>query len=48
MASVHKYDTAARTFKTVPGSGGVSSARNELEAGYALNWARNIWADTLT
>jgi sulfide dehydrogenase [flavocytochrome c] flavoprotein chain len=48
VASVHKYDTAARTFKTVPGSGGVSAARNELEAGYALNWARNIWADTLT
>lgn len=48
VASVHKYDTAARTFKAVPGSGGVSSARNELEAGYALNWARNIWADTLT
>ncbi len=48
VASVHKYDTKDRTFKTVPGSGGVSAARNELEAGYALNWARNIWADTLT
>jgi len=48
VASVHKYDAAARTFKTVPGSGGVSSSRNELEAGYALNWARNIWADTLS
>ena len=48
VASVHKYDTAAKTFKTVPGSGGVSAAMNELEAGHALNWARNIWADTLT
>jgi NADH dehydrogenase FAD-containing subunit len=48
VASVHKYDTLAKTFKTVPGSGGVSAARNELEAGYAMNWARNIWADTLT
>jgi sulfide dehydrogenase [flavocytochrome c] flavoprotein subunit len=48
VASVHKYDAPARTMKTVPGSGGVSAARNELEAGYALNWARNIWADTLT
>ncbi|HEX4943552.1 MAG TPA: FCSD flavin-binding domain-containing protein [Usitatibacteraceae bacterium] len=48
VASIHKYDAAARTFKTVPGSGGVSSARNEMEAGFALNWARNIWADTLT
>jgi sulfide dehydrogenase [flavocytochrome c] flavoprotein chain len=48
VASIHKYDTKDRTFKTVPGSGGVSAARNELEAGYALNWARNIWADTLS
>lgn len=48
VASVHKYDTKDRTFKGVPGSGGVSAGRNELEAGYALNWARNIWADTLT
>jgi hypothetical protein len=32
---------------TVPGSGGVSSAANELEGRYALSWARNIWADTL-
>jgi NADPH-dependent 2,4-dienoyl-CoA reductase/sulfur reductase-like enzyme len=48
VASVHKYDAPARTMKTVPGAGGVSAARNELEAGYALNWARNIWADTLT
>jgi NADPH-dependent 2,4-dienoyl-CoA reductase/sulfur reductase-like enzyme len=48
VASVRKYDTKDRTMKTVPGSGGVSAAMNELEAGYALNWARNIWADTLT
>jgi NADPH-dependent 2,4-dienoyl-CoA reductase/sulfur reductase-like enzyme len=48
VASVHKYDAKDRTFKTVPGSGGVSAGRNELEAGYALNWARNIWADTLS
>jgi hypothetical protein len=47
VASVHKYDTKDRTMKTVPGAGGVSAAMNELEAGYALNWARNIWADTL-
>ncbi len=47
VASVHKYDAAARTMKAVPGSGGVSPARNELEADFALNWARNIWADTL-
>ncbi len=47
VASVHKYDTKDRTMKTVPGAGGVSAARNELEADTAMNWARNIWADTL-
>jgi NADPH-dependent 2,4-dienoyl-CoA reductase/sulfur reductase-like enzyme len=47
VASVHKYDTVDRTMKTVPGSGGVSPAMNELEAGYAFNWAQNIWSDAL-
>ena len=47
VASVHKYDTGDRTFKAVPGSGGVSSAMNEAEGTYAMNWARSIWADTL-
>jgi NADPH-dependent 2,4-dienoyl-CoA reductase/sulfur reductase-like enzyme len=47
VASVHKYDEAAHTMKTVPGSGGVSAAMSEAEAVYARNWARNIWADTL-
>ena len=47
VASVHKYDINERTFKAVPGSGGVSSAMNEAEGAYAMNWARNIWADTL-
>jgi sulfide dehydrogenase [flavocytochrome c] flavoprotein chain len=47
VASVHQYDAKDKTFKTVPGSGGVSSAPNELEGVYALNWAQNIWADTL-
>jgi NADPH-dependent 2,4-dienoyl-CoA reductase/sulfur reductase-like enzyme len=47
VASVHKYDVKDRTFKTVPGSGGVSSARNDDEAAFTMNWARNIWADTL-
>jgi hypothetical protein len=45
VASVHKYDTQERTFKPVPGSGGVSSAMNDAEGAYADNWARNIWAD---
>lgn len=47
VASVHKYDEKDKTMKTVPGSGGVSSAANELEAQYAMTWAKNIWADAL-
>ena len=47
VASVHAYVEAEKTFKTVPGSGGLSAAPNELEAGYAWNWARSIWADAL-
>lgn len=47
VASVHKYDERERTFKAVPGSGGVSAAMNEAEGAYTMNWARNIWADTL-
>ena len=48
VASVHKYDEKDRTMKTVPGAGGVSPAMNEPEMGYNMNWAANIWADTLT
>jgi sulfide dehydrogenase [flavocytochrome c] flavoprotein chain len=47
VASVHQFDATEKTYKTVPGSGGVSTAPNELEGVYAWNWARNIWADTL-
>ena len=32
---------------TVPGSGGVSTARNDIEGLYALAWAQNIWGDML-
>ena len=48
VASVHKFDGRERTMKPVPGSGGVSAAMNELEGRYAMNWARNIWADALS
>ncbi|MBB1162487.1 NAD(P)/FAD-dependent oxidoreductase [Aquariibacter albus] len=48
VASVHRYEAAEKTFKTVAGSGGVSAARSELEAAYAMGWARNIWSDMLT
>ena len=47
VASVHQYDAAERTMKTVPGSGGVSAAASAEEAAIALGWAENIWADTL-
>ena len=47
VASVHQYDAAEKTFKTVPGSGGVSAAASQLEGRIALAWAQNIWADAL-
>ena len=47
VASVHQYDNADKTFKTVPGSGGVSAASSQIEGRYALSWADNIWADSL-
>ncbi len=52
VASVHEYVAAEKTFKTVAGSGGVSSIDlksdvTQLEGVYAMNWAQNIWADTL-
>jgi sulfite dehydrogenase len=47
VASVHQYDAADKTFKTVPGSGGLSAAANQVEGRYALSWADNIWADML-
>ena len=47
VASVHQYDAAERTFKPVPGSGGVSTAASQIEGRYALSWAQNVWADSL-
>lgn len=47
VASVHEYVAAEKTYKTVAGSGGVSTGPTELEGVYANNWAQNIWADTL-
>ena len=45
--SAYKWDPAQKTLVPVPGAGGLSAARNTHEAGYALDWATNIWADTL-
>jgi sulfide dehydrogenase [flavocytochrome c] flavoprotein chain len=47
IASVHRYDPAQKTFVPVPGTAGVSSARNELEGIYGWAWAQNIWSDML-
>ena len=47
VASVHRYDAGQKTLVTVPGSGGVSAQRSELEGVYAWGWAQNIWADML-
>ena len=47
VASVHRYDPAQKTLVTVPGAGGVSAQRTELEGVYGWGWAQNIWADML-
>jgi NADH dehydrogenase FAD-containing subunit len=47
VASVHEYVAAEKTFKAVAGSGGVSPAPSLQEGNYAMNWARNIWTDTV-
>jgi sulfide dehydrogenase [flavocytochrome c] flavoprotein subunit len=48
VSSVHEWEPGQGTLIAVKGSGGVSSARSEAEATYAWNWARTIWADSLT
>jgi NADPH-dependent 2,4-dienoyl-CoA reductase/sulfur reductase-like enzyme len=47
VASVHQYNKEKKTVEPVQGSGGLSGAMNELEGRFAMNWARNIWADML-
>ena len=47
IASVHQYNAQAKTFKSVPGAGGLSPEPSNTEASYAWGWAHNIWADTL-
>ena len=48
VSSVHQWDDGQRTLVPVKGSGGVSAARSEPEGTYAWNWARTIWADSLS
>ncbi|MDH3318953.1 MAG: NAD(P)/FAD-dependent oxidoreductase [Betaproteobacteria bacterium] len=47
VASVHELDAGKKTFVAIKGAGGLSPARNQLEAHYAWAWAQNIWSDTL-
>jgi sulfide dehydrogenase [flavocytochrome c] flavoprotein subunit len=47
VASVHEYVAAEKTFLAVHGAGGLSRAPNQQEGIYAMNWARNIWMDSL-
>jgi sulfide dehydrogenase [flavocytochrome c] flavoprotein chain len=46
VSSVHEWDGNA--LQPVKGSGGVSAARSEPEGTFAWNWAKTIWADSLT
>lgn len=47
VTSVHRFDAGQKTLITVPGSGGVSAQRSQLEKLYADGWAKSIWADSL-
>jgi NADPH-dependent 2,4-dienoyl-CoA reductase/sulfur reductase-like enzyme len=47
VANVYRYDAGKKMMVSAEG-GGVSISPNEKEAGYALAWANNIWADTLS
>jgi hypothetical protein len=47
VTSVHRFDAAQKTLITVPGSGGVSAQRSQIEKQFADGWARSIWFDSL-
>jgi sulfide dehydrogenase [flavocytochrome c] flavoprotein chain len=46
VTSVHQLNEKS-VFVPIKGAGGLSPARNTLEAKYAWAWAQNIWADML-
>jgi NADPH-dependent 2,4-dienoyl-CoA reductase/sulfur reductase-like enzyme len=48
VASVHRYDPMQKTIVPVKGAGGLSPAITSREAEFAMGWAHNIFADTLT
>lgn len=47
VANVYRYDEAKKIMVSAEG-GGVSVSPSEKEGAYAVAWAQNIWADTLT
>lgn len=47
VANVYRYDAAKKIMVSAEG-GGVSAKPSEQEGEYAVAWAHNIWADTLT
>lgn len=47
VASVHQFDAGKGQMLPVPGAGGLSDAATAAEGRAALQWARNIWSDTL-
>ncbi|HSD60218.1 MAG TPA: FAD/NAD(P)-binding oxidoreductase [Burkholderiales bacterium] len=48
VAGVYKYDKEKKTMVSVQGAGGLSPTWNKKEGVFALAWAENVWADTLT
>ena len=48
IASVHQYDSVEKTFKILPNAGGMSVQPSKEDGDFALGWAQNIWADSLT
>jgi sulfide dehydrogenase [flavocytochrome c] flavoprotein subunit len=47
ISSVHRYDSAGKTFIPVAGAGGVSVQRSETEGNFGFAWAKNIWSEML-
>ncbi len=47
VANVYRYDAQKKVMVAAEG-GGVSSQASAQEGAYAVAWAQNIWADTLT
>jgi sulfide dehydrogenase [flavocytochrome c] flavoprotein chain len=47
VASVHQYNSAQKTFLSVPDALGLSTAMSAQEGEYGFAWAKAIWLDAL-